>query len=155
MTAITPPAEAAAVALQALLSTVPSTNANAEYMPVSRRLEDAVSLIPEQMPAIFINQHAHNLAPIKGFEGLNVKQKLKLTVVVYISNNAPDAVLSTTINSVIYSIMTAMAPPGYTPYQTLGNTVSHCWIEGDIDIIEGVQNGQGVIFIPVTILLNY
>ena len=142
-------AETAYTALFALLQNV------AGVVTVSRRLTDATNLSPSQQPAIFINQTGEIIVPTKGFEGLNSKQQLTCDLYVYFSQNTQEIVLTTQINAILLAIRTALAPASPSMYQDLSGTVSHCWISGKIEIIEGVQNGQGMAIIPVNILTNF
>lgn len=146
----TAPSETAYIALLALLQ-----NASGINCPVSRRLTDPTQVMPENMPCIFINETGENLEPRPGFEGLLAKQILDCDLFMFCYQPAPDAVVSTLINNMIYSIRQAIAPASPFMRQTLGNTVGHCWIEGKVEIIEGVQDGQGMAIIPVKILTNY
>jgi hypothetical protein len=143
------PAELAYKALEALLQNVSGLKST-----VSRRLTDNTQVMPDNMPALFINETGEEIHPIKGFEGLNAKQILTCDLYLYCSNDKIDAVVSTQLNNMIYSVRQALAPSGGSIYQDLGGTVSHCWIEGKIETIEGVQDNQGFSVIPVRILTN-
>jgi hypothetical protein len=143
------PSELAYTALLALLQSISGIGT------VSRRLTDPSQVQPENGAALFINETGEHLEPTRGFEGLITKQMLTCDLYLFVSQQAPDAVVSTLINNMIYSIRTAIAPPSPSPYQTLGGTVSHCWIKGKVEIIEGVQDGQGMAIIPIEILTNY
>jgi hypothetical protein len=54
----------------------------------------------------------------------------------------------------VQNIRTALYPAPGDVYQTLNGIVSHCWISGKIEIIEGVLNNQGIAIIPVDMLTN-
>ena len=146
---MTSKAETAYIALGALLKTVASVTL------VSRRLTDAANVPQEQLPAIFINETGEEIEPSKGFEGANAKQTLSCDLYLYCFQGAQEAVCSTQINELIQAIRDALKPLPYTTTQTLSDTVSHCWISGKIEIIEGIQNGHGLAIIPVYILTNY
>lgn len=92
--------------------------------------------------------------PVKGFEGLITKQILDCDLYLFCNQPQPDAIVSTLINNLIYSIRQALAPVSPFTSQTLGGTVQRAWIEGKVEIIEGVQDGQGMAIIPVRILTN-
>ncbi len=151
---MTSKAEDCYVALETLLQTV-SGLGNVNGAPsVSRRLEDPSRVDWNNCPAIFINQTGENIEPTKGFEGVSAKQTLTCDLYLYVSPVAQDAVCSTAINEMVQAIRNALYPTAPDVYQTLGGIVSHCWISGKIEIIEGVLNNQGIVIIPVNMLTN-
>jgi hypothetical protein len=46
-----------------------------------------------------------------------------------------------------------LAPTGRAETQTLGGLVSHCWIEGRIEMDSGDNDGQAKAIIPIRILV--
>ena len=145
---MTSKAEIAYTALVALLAATPGITT------VSRRLTDSSNISLSQYPALFINQTGETITPTKGFEGLNSKQMLHCDLYLNVNTSTQEAVCSTQLNELVAAIRAAIAPTPPSPYQDLSQTVSHCWISGKIEIIEGVQNGQGLAIIPMDILTN-
>jgi hypothetical protein len=161
----TPPtskAELAYIALANLLTTVVgvATNTGTTWpwiggVSVSRKLIDPSQMNWTDTPAIFVNETGENIVTTKGFEGVTAaKQELNADLYLYVTQGVQEAVCSTKLNDMIQSIRTAIAPSAGQTTQELNGTVSHCWISGKIEIIEGVLDGQGVAILPVSILTN-
>ncbi len=64
-------------------------------------------------------------------------------------NLSPD----TAIDNLVDAIERWMAPPPIKEAQTLGGLVQHAWIEGPIEIHQGVLDVQAIAVIPVDILV--
>jgi hypothetical protein len=62
----------------------------------------------------------------------------------------------TALNAIVTEIEAALeTQPGEDPDTygtTLGGLVSHCWISGSVDFVQGVSGGQAWALIPVEIL---
>lgn len=122
---------------------------------VSRRLREPSQVMQGQQPALYINETGEMIEPTKGFEGtVASKQTLMCDLYLYVWEGTQESPCSPFLNNMIQAVRDAIAPPAPSPYQELNGTVSHCWISGKIEIIEGVINGQGMAIIPVNILTN-
>lgn len=89
----------------------------------------------------------------ESFPGLPLRWTLNVRLFVYAqgdgsSSNTP----SSALNPLIDAIEAAIAPPSGQTRQTLGGLVEHCWIEGKVEIFEGVLGNQAVAIIPVSAL---
>jgi hypothetical protein len=152
---ITSKAENAYIALESLLKAIDGLGTDANGNPyVSRKLEDPSRVIWETTPAIFINETSEMIQPTKGFEGMHSVQTLNCNLYLYVYQGIQEGVCSTLINNMIEAIRQSLKPTFPDVYQTLSGTVSHCWVSGIIEIIEGVMDGQGIAIIPVNILTN-
>lgn len=125
------------------------------FKTVSRRLKPWSELAPEEQPAIFQVQKVENVQVPK--RGLPPIYTLHIDLEVYAYNQAsnedPTAAASSVINPLLDEIETFFAPDPVTHVQTLGiDGVSHCWIEGNIEIYEGDLNAQIMAVVPVSIL---
>lgn len=134
-------------ALQGKLST--------NFPTISRRMQAWSELSPEQQPAIFQVQKGEDVQ----YSGRGIPPRYKLTVDLEVyayyqaSNEDPASALSSVINPLLDAIETAFAPDPVTGMQTLNIAgVSHCWIEGTIEIFEGDLNSQIMAVVPVSIL---
>ncbi|OTG94992.1 hypothetical protein [Acinetobacter sp. ANC 3832] len=121
---------------------------------VSRRLKHFNLVGDDQRPALFVTQGNQAENPVKG---LNAKIIMSADLYLYIHESDPIKAISTQINSFVDSIREAIKPefPEICEYQTLGGLVEHCWIDGTIEIYEGVDgmlDGQGIAIIPIQIL---
>ena len=152
---MTSKAENAYTALFTLLQSVTGLATINGVPAVSRTLTDPTQMAWENTPAIFMNETGEHIAPSKGFEGLRARQMLMCDLYLYVYNGGVGGACSTLMNNMLENIRAAIAPATGYPFQTLNETVSHCWVSGKIEIIEGVLNGQGVAIVPVEILTNY
>jgi hypothetical protein len=134
------------LALFALLSAIPG------LVTTSRRLLHWSDVFPPQQPALFQVQKKELQQPKKGFPA---KVTLQCDIYLYVNTgNDLTVTPASTLNPLMDAIEAALAPNPATGVQTLGGTVSHCWIEGEIITDEGVLGPQGVAIVPVFILAN-
>jgi len=121
---------------------------------VSRRLKHFNHVNNDQRPALFVTQGNQAENPVKG---LNAKIILSADLYLYVFEVDPDKAISTQINNYVDLIRNAIKPefPEICEYQTLNGLVEHCWIDGTIEVYEGVDgmlDGQGIAIIPIQIL---
>jgi len=118
----------------------------------SRRLRHWDDVSDVEQPALFQVQKREVQVPRKG---LPAKVTLECELYLYAnSGNDLTATAATQINALMDAIEQALKPD-VNGVQTLGGTVSHCWIEGEILSDEGYLGPQGVLIIPVKILVNH
>ncbi|WP_213308182.1 hypothetical protein [Paraburkholderia sacchari] len=134
------------LALFAKLAAIPG------LVTTSRRLQHWNDVPASAQPALFQAQKKETQTPRKG---LPAKVTLHCDIYLYVNTgNDMSVTPATTINPLMDAIEAALAPDPLTGFQTLGGTVSHCWIEGEIASDEGLLGPQGVLIIPVNILTN-
>ncbi|WP_175683842.1 hypothetical protein [Burkholderia cenocepacia] len=119
----------------------------------SRRLRHWNDVQPVEQPALFQVHVRENQRPRKGIPAL-VTLRRDLYLYVNTGNALADVTPATELNQFMDAIEAALAPDPLTGFQTLGGTVSHCWIEGDVITDEGVLGPQAIAIIPVHILAN-
>lgn len=151
---MTSKAETCYLALLAKLQTVTGLATFNGSPYVSRRLEDPTRVDWSSTPALFINQTGEEVTSVKGFEGQHAKQRLTCDLYLYVAPAAQEAILSPQLNEMVQNVRAALYPSGGETTQTLNGIVSHCYISGKIEIIEGVLNNQGIAIIPVEMLTN-
>jgi hypothetical protein len=120
------------------------------FITKSRRLRHWDDVAPDQQPALFMIQHEQTPQQVKG---LPPKWDFRLSLFVYDNcGEASDAIPGQRLNYLLDAVDNALAPD-FRGYQTLGGLVSHCWIEGTIEIFEGYKGmmNQSVAIIPVGI----
>ena len=126
--------------------------ATAGIVTASRRLQAIDDMTPAQTPALFLTQGSETAEQLRG---LPVKWRLHCKISIYVTfGSGSDAIPSSTLNPIIDAIETALNPTGPDNVQTLGSTVSHCWISGAIEIIEGYMGTEAAAIIPIEILVN-
>lgn len=116
------------------------------------------TLQPEQQPALFpVGLGEHKTPGPRGFPG---KVTLTYSLFLYAYDNAGDQtagqetdLLATKLNQLKGAIEDALDPDTGDQTQTLGQTVSHCWIEGETFQDPGIFGKQGFAVIPVKILV--
>lgn len=114
-----------------------------------RRLRHWVDVQPSEMPYLAMAVGGQMATPVKG---LPTKWTLNADVYLYVqSDNLPPGPI---LNGLLDKIDAALAPePGQTT-QTLGGTVSHAWIEGDVQTDEGTLGSIAVAIVPLRMLAS-
>ena len=124
----------------------------AAFVTASRRLKLWSSVAAADKPSIFMVERGD--VYVRASEA--VPETVTLMIDLYIYTDAGQDqthVPATTLNTLIDAVDTALLPDALTGKQTLGNMVSHCWIEGKVMKDAGDLDGQGVAVIPVKILV--
>jgi len=109
---------------------------------------------PEQ-PAIFMTQNAEDWRRVRGLPPVVA---LEVDLIIYSNvGTDPTILVSPPINALIQAVASALKPttPGDVALnvQTLGGLVFRAWIEGRVEIREGMIQGQAIAMIPVKILI--
>jgi hypothetical protein len=118
---------------------------------VSRRWQDPSQLSPADRPALYQVQKDELIGT--GTNGLPIHAKLNLDLVLYTAGDSePGSVPSTELNSLLDAVEAAIrnATPGIA--QSLGGKVSHCRIEGKIEVVENVQGAMALAVVPIEVL---
>lgn len=119
----------------------------------SRRLRHWTDVPAKDQPALFTAQGGE--APEQS-NGLPPKWRLTVDVYVYITVPNDKTVPATLLNPILGAVRDAMAPSEgvdrLRQVQTLGGLVSHAWINGQIEVYDGVLGDQAVAMIPIEIL---
>jgi hypothetical protein len=121
------------------------------FKTVSRRWQDPTQLSPADRPSLYQVQKDELIGT--SVNGLPLHGKLDLDLVLYTAGDSgPNSVPSTELNSLLDAVEAAVrnATPGIA--QSLGGKVSHCRIEGRIEIVENVQGEMALAVVPVEIL---
>lgn len=121
----------------------------APFAVTSRRLVDWADA--QAQPALYQIQKGEDAQ--EGFPGLPIRWMLHVQVFVYAKGDGTEASLpSAALNPLVQAIDNAIAPPAGSPRQTLGGLVEHVWIDGRIEIFEGVLGNQAVAIVPISAL---
>jgi len=118
---------------------------------VSRRWQDPSQLSPADRPCLYQVQKDELVGT--SMNGLPIHAKLNVDLVLYTAGDSePSSVPSSELNSLLDAVESAVrsAAPGIG--QTLGGRVSHCRIEGKIEIVENVQGAMALAVVPVEVL---
>lgn len=124
-----------------------------EFKAATRDTATWESFSPEEQPALLQRQKSETATYKKGFP---TKWTLGLELMLYVStggNNDPDVTPSQLINPLLDLIETALAIDDQdNDTCTLGGLVSHCAINGTIEIHEGSLGDEAVVIVPIEIL---
>jgi hypothetical protein len=123
------------------------------FNTVSRRWQDPAQVSPADRPSLYQVQKDEMIST--GVNGLPIRAKLGVDLVLYSTGDSePNSVPSTQLNALLDAVETAIrnATPGLA--QSLGGRVSHCRIEGKIEIVENVQGSMALAVVPVEILTS-
>lgn len=121
------------------------------FKTVSRRWQDPTQLSPADRPSLYQVQKDELIAT--SVNGLPLHAKLSVDLVLYTAGDSePNSIPSTELNTLLDSVETAIrsATPGLA--QSLGGKVSHCRIDGKIEIVENVQGAMALAVVPVEII---
>lgn len=128
--------------------------ASAPFVTKSRRWRpwDQVS---DAQPAIFMTQNAEDWRRVRGLPPVVA---LEVDIILYSNvGSDPTILVSPPINALIRAVATALKPTtsgdAALNVQTLGGLVFRAWIEGRVEIREGMIAGQAIAMIPVKILI--
>jgi hypothetical protein len=127
-------------------------SASAPFATASRRLRLWSSVPSSEKPALFLAERGDNY--VRGSESVPEAVTLQLEIYIYIDAGKDQSIVpASALNPLIDAVDAALAPSPLTGLQTLGDLVSHCWIEGKIMKDAGDLDGDGVAVIPVRILV--
>ena len=121
------------------------------FKTVSRRWQDPAQISPADRPALYQVQKDEMAAT--GVNGLPIHWKTTVDLVLYTTGDTdPSSIPSTELNSLLDAVEAAIrsATPGLA--QSLGGKVSHCRIEGMIEIVENVSGSMAMAVLPVEII---
>lgn len=127
-------------------------SAAASFATVSRRLKLWSSVAPTDKPALFMVERADLYSHAS--EAVAETITLQVDVYLYIDAGQDQAGAPiSSLNILLDAVDAALKPDPLSRKQTLGNLVSHCWIEGRLLKDAGDLDGNGVAVIPVRILV--
>src|SRR5262249_3730229 len=110
---------------------------------VSRRWQDPAQLSPADRPCLYHVQKDELVGT--NVNGLPINAKLNLDLVLYTAGDSePSSVPSSELNLLLDAVESAVrsVTPGLA--QSLGGKVSHCRIQGKIEIVENVQGAMAL-----------
>lgn len=105
------------------------------------------------MPALYQTQTGETYE--ETIIGLPGKRTMHFSLFLYTCDpQQPDVVPSTQLNNMITAVETCLAPCVINGKITLGGLAANVWIDGNIEIYEGVtQDGKSIAIIPVAAII--
>jgi hypothetical protein len=137
-------------ALFALAQTI-SWGTPATTFAYSARRVKLWSDIPVQ-PALCQAEHDEDFEQITRMPS---KRTLSAAWLIYQNTGANDPNSTPTVlnNTILDAVDDALTPPAWSDTQTLGGLVEHCWIDGKVFKDPGDLDGQGLMVVPIKILI--
>lgn len=124
----------------------------ADFKTTGRRLQ-LWDKTPNQ-PALFLRNVGDDYPP-RAARGLPPKVTIHAEIWLYAKvGTDPAKIPGAALNVLVDAVDAALAPNPGQETQTLGGLVSHCWIEGRIEMDPGDIDGQAKAIVPVRILAN-
>lgn len=119
----------------------------------SRKLRHFDSVKSIEMPALFQAQNPETYE--RTVADGPPKRTMHFSIWLYTADaQQPQVIPSQQINNMVDAIEAALAPSPLTGMFTLGGLVHRCWIEGIIEIYEGVtSDGKSIAIIPIAVLM--
>ena len=134
-----------------------TTIASVQWVTKSRILKMWTDVQPDQRPALFLVEHHESYA--RQNEKLR-KRTLEFNIFIYLNTKPTDQYVSggAQLNFILDQIDAALAPSGIDVLNsrdtnTLGGLVQHCYIDGQIIKVPGDLEGDGLLVIPVKVLM--
>ena len=126
-----------------------------QFVTMSRRVKLFVDVVAEQQPSCFQAEHAGQADQVTG---MPYKWVLAADWIIFQNvSRDPNAVGATENNLILNGVRAALAPtpqdPGYPKRNTLNGLVHHCFIQGRIFKDPGDVDGQGMIVVPIKVLV--
>ncbi|HWX56673.1 MAG TPA: hypothetical protein VN176_18975 [Verrucomicrobiae bacterium] len=124
------------------------------FKTVGRRWQDPGQISPADRPALYQVQK-DEIAKTSSVNSVPISWRIGVDLVFYTSGDAsPNTVPSTELNTLLDAVESAIkaATPGLA--QSLGGKVSHCRIEGKIEIVENVQGTMALAVVPVEMFVT-
>lgn len=121
------------------------------WVTVTRRLKLWDDVAPTLQPYLCLAEHDEEY--MKRAIGQPPILVLPITFVMYLHTVDSVTPLSPTINGIMDALDTFFAPDNFNGRFTLGGLVEHCWIEGKVFKDPGDLDDQGMITVPVRILV--
>jgi hypothetical protein len=122
---------------------------------VSRKVKMYTECAPSEFPALMIMSPTETYSLDEGI-GTPPKTIIDVTCMVYLDGSVDireTSVPMTTLNDLLDTFELMIKPNAHTMTLTLGGLVRHVWIEGEILKEPGDVDGEGIIVIPLKMLV--
>lgn len=118
----------------------------------SRKLKHFAQVPKDQQPCLMQTEHTDKVTQKTG---LPYRWAWSASWVLYVPSdpNNDDDVPAIAVNDLLDALEAAITPAGLLQQQTLGGLVHHAYIDGTVMKVPGDDDGQGMIVVPITILV--
>ncbi len=123
------------------------------FVTMSRYTRHFEDVPAEAMPALFLLQKGESW--IRRGRGIPAIRTLRAHFLCYTNTSAPQQNLpSTAINTLMDRLDDVLEHPGNPEnVQTLGGLVNHVYLEGEVDMAEGLLQPKSIVVVPITMLI--
>jgi hypothetical protein len=136
----------------AFFSALPETGST--FKTATRKLATWENVAPEDQPALFLQKGTEDANKRRGLPTI-WKFGFKLYLYVHTgAQNDPDIGPSQLLNPLLDAIDAALTPDDNDTNCTLGGLVSHCAINGTIEIFPGTLGDEAVAIVPIEVLVD-
>jgi hypothetical protein len=123
------------------------------FKTVSRRWQDPSQISPADRPALYQVQK-EELAGTS-VNGLPINWKIGADLVLYTAGDSePNSIPSSELNLLLDAVESALKNSTLGIAQSLGGKVSHCRLQGKIEIVENVLGSMALAVVPVEVLIS-
>lgn len=124
---------------------------NVKFVTRSRRFAHFDKVPADRQPAFFQTEHTEIITVTRGNPW---KQVWAASWTVYLSNGVDtNAVPTEAVNDILDAFFALLQPDEVTGRFDLGGMVYDVYVEGEIIKIPGDDNGQGLIVVPIKLLI--
>ncbi len=121
------------------------------FKTISRHARHCDDLSAPEFPALFQLQKSEKTTQKRG---LPTVWQFELELYVYVLTPSDKISGSVILNKLMDEIELALSFDPIDGTNTLNGLVSHCWINGSVQIMEGLLGNKTVAIIPIEILVN-
>ncbi len=114
-----------------------------------RRVKLIGDMGPGELPALYL---AGDKSSYEQTEGAPPIRTLGALVYLYAANPDRHVSAGVVLNGLLDALEAAIAPD-WSGAQTLGGLVSHCWIEGAVEVFEGALGERAAAIVPIKMLV--
>ncbi len=126
----------------------PAVNGATTWKTVSQKIKLFSDVPPQARPALFVAKHHETTV----YQSENLPPKMTMNFNLFIYTNGKANTTPAQDLDTIMDALDAVLAPNATGRQTLGGTVSHCYIDGQTLFDPGDIDGDGLIWVPIKIL---
>ena len=137
-------------AYSALFQLLQTLKASGRFKTCERKLRLLDDMKPPEVPALFMGVDHQK---VRAREGAPPLRTLGAKLFLYAANPDKHTSAAIVLNGLIDAVEAALAPSPAFPAQTLGGAVRHAWIEGEIEVFEGVLGERAAAIVPIQMLM--
>ncbi len=123
----------------------------AVFATASRYTKHFEDVPAEQMPALFLLQKRETWE--RPGRGIPAKRWLHCHFLVYTNTAEPEGNLPSTAINTLMDVLDGVLNPPNGQVVTLGERVNHVYLEGEVDMAEGLLQPKSIVVVPIAMLI--